>query len=684
MPNRLAQATSPYLLQHADNPVDWWPWCDEAFAEARRRDVPILLSVGYAACHWCHVMAHESFADEQIGALINREYVAIKVDREERPDIDAVYMRATQMLAGAGGWPMTVFLDHDRRPFHAGTYFPPVDRHGMVSFPRVLEGIAGAWRTDRARVAAVAEHVATALRGADEGGQLPRAIVDPALAGTRRADRSAGWGAVAARAVGDLDQDFDPIHGGFGGAPKFPPSMVCEFLLRHHARTGEAIALTMAELTCSAMARGGMYDQLGGGFARYSVDAAWVVPHFEKMLYDNALLARVYLHLWRLTGSASARRVAEQTCDFLLRELCTAQGGFASSLDADSDPVLPGQQREGAFYVWTPQQLQQVLGHTAPEVARWLSVIEAGTFEHGTSVLQLLADPPAPEVWESVRQRLLAARDARPRPPRDDKVVAGWNGLAIAALAEAGMLLQEPRYLDAAVACAGLLVGVHVRDGRLLRVSRDGSAGSALGVLEDYGGAAEGMLTLYQAVGDTAWLDCAADLIRTARRDFDDGAGGFYDTAAEAERLLTRPRDPSDKAAPSGWSLITGAMATLGALTGDGELRAAAEASMAALLAHPVASQPRFFGWGLAVLEGLIAGPLEVAVIGEPGCELHRRALAGTSPGLAVAVGPAGSQYPQLLRDRPAIGGQPTAYVCRDFVCALPTTDPDTLRAQVR
>jgi uncharacterized protein YyaL (SSP411 family) len=685
MANRLASATSPYLLQHAMNPVDWWEWGEEAFAEAVRRDVPVLLSVGYAACHWCHVMAHESFADAEIAAIINEHFVAIKVDREERPDIDAVYMRATQMLTGSGGWPMTVFLDHAGRPFHAGTYFPPQDRMGLPGLPRVLSSIADIWQRDRARVTSLAEKVAAAVRHADASVEGP-AVAGDALMGRRlEADdaRLAEWSGLAARAVAELDDMFDPVHGGYGGAPKFPPSTACEFLLRHHARTGEPMALTMVDLTCAAMARGGMYDQLGGGFARYSVDAAWVVPHFEKMLYDNALLARVYLHLWRATDSALAERVVRETCDFLLRELRTEQGGFASSLDADSDPVLPGQPREGAYYVWTPQQLHDVLGRNAEEIARWLSVDELGTFEHGTSVLQLLEDPRDAAVWVSVRDRLLRARAARPRPARDDKVIAGWNGLAIAALAEAGLLLGEPSYLEAAIRCAELLTSVHLREGRLLRASRDGAAGVAAGVLEDYGGVAEGLLTLYQASGEVRWLDTAAALIDTARRDFADGRGGFYDTSIDAEPLLTRPRDPADHPVPSGWSLLTGAMVTIGALTGDPETTAAAHASMSALLAHPAGGDPRFSGWAMAVREAMLVGPLEVAVIGEAGGPLHRAAMSGTSPGLVVAVGEAHALHPPLLAQRTALDSNGTAYVCRNFTCGLPTTDLFELREQV-
>ncbi len=678
MTNRLARSASPYLLQHAENPVDWWEWGPDAFAEARRRDVPVLLSVGYAACHWCHVMAHESFDDTQLAAMLNDGFVAIKVDREERPDIDAIYMRATQLLTGSGGWPMTVFLDHEARPFHAGTYFPPVDRHGMPGFGRVLASVTGVWRSDRPRVAALAERLAEAIRSVDASASGP---IDPTAALV-----SSGPGATAdpgTEAVAALEEHFDPVHGGFGGAPKFPPSTACEFLLRHHGRTGNPMALTMAELTCTSMARGGMYDQLGGGFARYSVDAAWVVPHFEKMLYDNALLARVYLHLWRATGSALARRVAHETCTFLLRELRTEQGGFASSLDADSDPVLPGQQREGAYYVWSPQQLRDVLGREAEEVERWLSVDELGTFEHGTSVLQLLEDPPAPDVWEAVRARLLDARERRPRPARDDKVVAGWNGLAIAALAEAGILLQEPRFVAAAEECAELLLCVHLADGRLRRVSRDGAAGLADAVLEDYGGLAEGLLTLYQATGRAPWLAAAEQLIVTARKRFGDGGAGFFDTAEDAEPLLTRLRDSADHPLPSGWALLSGAMLTLAALTGDEELRGAARDATAALLVRPGGSDARFAGWAMAVREALVTGPLEVAIVGEPGGELHRTAMSGTSPGLVVAVGEVATPYPGLLADRSRLDGRATAYVCRNFSCRLPTDDSAELAEQV-
>lgn len=427
MPNRLADATSPYLLQHADNPVDWWPWGPEAFEEARRRGVPVLLSVGYAACHWCHVMAHESFEDEKVAEYANEHFVAVKVDREERPDVDAVYMEAVQAATGQGGWPMTVFLTPDKDPFYFGTYFPPEPRHGMPGFRQVLEGVDAAWRERRDEVGEVAARIRADL--------AERAAVYTVGSGVHQPPGEADLH----QALVGLSRGFDAARGGFGGAPKFPPSMAVEFLLRHHARTGSGVALEMAARTCEAMARGGIHDQLGGGFARYSVDAEWVVPHFEKMLYDNALLLRTYLHLWRSTGDALARRVALGTADFLLRELRTPEGGFASALDADSLDPATGKSVEGAYYAWTPEQLAEVLGaEDGATAAELFAVTPEGTFEHGTSVLQLPADPADPAAYERIRAGLLAARSRRPAPARDDKVVAAWNGLAIAALAEAG------------------------------------------------------------------------------------------------------------------------------------------------------------------------------------------------------------------------------------------------------
>jgi uncharacterized protein YyaL (SSP411 family) len=656
MTNRLADQTSPYLLQHQDNPVDWWPWGPEAFAEARRRDVPVLLSVGYAACHWCHVMAHESFEDAETAALMNELFVNVKVDREERPDVDAVYMEATQALTGHGGWPMTVFVTADGDPFFCGTYFPPDDRHGMPSFRHVLRSIAEAWREKRADVVGSAAEITRRLgeRGPAQGGDAP-----PSSADLDAAARS-------------LRATYDAVRGGFGGAPKFPPSMCLEFLLRHHDRTGDGLDLVTG--TCHAMARGGMYDQLGGGFARYSVDAGWVVPHFEKMLYDNALLLRVYAHLWRATGDPLARRVAEETAAFLLRDLRTPEGGFASALDADSEG------EEGRYYVWTPAQLRDVLGNddAAWAAAVW-DVTEEGTFEHGSSVLQRRADPDDEARYERVRAALLDARSKRVPPARDDKVVAAWNGLAIGALAEAGALFGRPDLVAVAVEAADLLDRLHTTDDRLLRTSRNGRAGRNAGVLEDYGDAADGLLALYAATGDDAYVARAGLLLDAVLDHFGAEDGGFYDTADDAEALVRRPQDPTDNATPSGSSAAAGALLTYAALTGSDRHRTAAERALATVT--PLLERhARFVGHAAAVGEALVAGPAEIAVVGEtaPG-PLTTTAWRATSPGAVVAYG---GDVP-LRADRPLVDGQPAAYVCRHFACAAPVTAPDALRALV-
>ncbi|MDG5803377.1 thioredoxin domain-containing protein [Streptomyces ossamyceticus] len=675
MSNRLAQSTSPYLLQHADNPVDWWPWEPAAFEEARRRGVPILLSVGYSSCHWCHVMAHESFEDDETAAYLNAHFVNVKVDREERPDVDAVYMEAVQAATGHGGWPMTVFLTPDAEPFYFGTYFPPAPRHGMPSFRQVLEGVRAAWTDRRDEVAEVAGKIVRDLAGRE----LKFAAVE--VPGEQD----------LAQALLGLTREYDASHGGFGGAPKFPPSMVVEFLLRHAARTGSEGALEMARDTCERMARGGIYDQLGGGFARYSVDREWVVPHFEKMLYDNALLCRVYAHLWRATGSELARRVALETADFMVRELRTAEGGFASALDADSDDGT-GRHVEGAFYVWTPEQLTEVLGEEdARLAAQYFGVTEEGTFEHGASVLQL---PQQESVFDaeriaSVKERLLRARAERPAPGRDDKVVAAWNGLAVAALAETGAYFDRPDLVDAAITAADLLVRLHLDEkARLARTSRDGQAGAHAGVLEDYADVAEGFLALASVTGEGVWLEFAGFLLdHVLVRFVDEESGALYDTAADAEKLIRRPQDPTDNAVPSGWSAAAGALLGYAAHTGSEPHRTAAERALGVVKALGPRA-PRFTGWGLATAEALLDGPREVAIVGPDGDprtrELHRTALLATAPGAVVAVGAEGSDELPLLADRPLVGGAPAAYVCRDFTCDAPTTDTDRLRTALR
>ncbi|MFJ9925980.1 MULTISPECIES: thioredoxin domain-containing protein [Streptomyces] len=670
--NRLAHETSPYLLQHAANPVDWWPWSAEAFEEARRSGRPVLLSVGYSSCHWCHVMAHESFEDQETADYLNEHFVSVKVDREERPDVDAVYMEAVQAATGQGGWPMTVFLTPDAEPFYFGTYFPPEPRHGMPSFRQVLEGVRQAWSTRREEVGEVA-------------GKIVRDLAQREIA--HEGTRPPGEQELAQALLG-LTREYDPQRGGFGGAPKFPPSMVLEFLLRHHARTGAEGALQMARDTCERMARGGLYDQLGGGFARYSVDRDWTVPHFEKMLYDNALLCRVYAHLWRVTGSGLARRVALETADFLVRELRTNEGGFASALDADSDDGS-GRHVEGAYYVWTPEQLRDVLGDDAEVAARFFGVTEEGTFEEGQSVLRLPQDEGVfdAERIASVKSRLLAARDRRPAPGRDDKIVAAWNGLAIAALAETGAYFDRPDLVEAALGAADLLVRVHLDEhARLARTSKDGRVGPNSGVLEDYADVAEGFLALASVTGEGVWLDFAGLLLgHVLARFTDPGSGALYDTAADAERLIRRPQDPTDNATPSGWSAAAGALLSYAAHTGSEAHRTAAERALG-IVGALGPRVPRFIGWGLAVAEALLDGPREVAVVGpsltdEATTTLHRTALQGTAPGAVVAVGtPDGDEFP-LLADRPLVSGAAAAYVCRGFTCDAPTTDPDRLRS---
>ncbi|MGN9805289.1 thioredoxin domain-containing protein [Micromonospora sp. L32] len=676
--NRLADATSPYLLQHADNPVDWWPWSAEAFAEAKRRDVPVLISVGYAACHWCHVMAHESFENEQVGALVNDDFVAIKVDREERPDVDAVYMTATQAMTGQGGWPMTVFATPDGTPFFCGTYFP------RANFVRLLESVAAAWRDQREAVLRQGAAVVEAIGGAQAVGG-PTAPLTAELLDS---------------AADQLSREYDATNGGFGGAPKFPPHMNLLFLLRHHQRTGSARSLEIARHTAEAMARGGIHDQLAGGFARYSVDAHWTVPHFEKMLYDNALLLRFYAQLWRLTGDRMARRVARDTARFLADELHRAGEGFASALDADTEGV------EGLTYAWTPAQLVAALGE---EDGRWAAdlfeVTEEGTFEHGTSVLRLArdvddADPEIKARWRDVVGRLLVARDTRPQPARDDKVVAAWNGLAITALAEflrVAALYASPDDEDANLMegvtivadgamrdAAEHLAAVHVVDGRLRRASRDKVVGEPAGVLEDYGCVAEAFCAMHQLTGEGRWLELAGGLLDVALARFAAPGGGFYDTADDAEQLVARPADPTDNATPSGRSAIVAALVAYAALTGENRYREAAEAALATV-APIVGRHARFTGYAATVGEALLSGPYEIAVatddaVGDP---LVAAAVRHAPPGAVVVAGRPDQPGVPLLADRPLVDGRPTAYVCRGFVCQRPVTSVDDLVAQL-
>ncbi|HTJ68692.1 MAG TPA: thioredoxin domain-containing protein [Actinospica sp.] len=595
--NRLAAATSPYLLQHADNPVSWWPWGEEAFAEARRRNVPLLISIGYSSCHWCHVMAHESFSDPTTASAMNAGFVCVKVDREERPDVDAVYMTATQAMTGHGGWPMTVFADHLGRPFFCGTYFPPRSRGSVPGFLQVLAQVAAAWAGKRDEVTQVGEAVAARMAelavpvgGRRQSVEAPAAVELDAAVERITAEYSS-------------DEEHAGIGAGFGGAPKFPPSMTLLQLLRHHARTESAASLAMVAQTCNAMARGGIYDQLGGGFSRYAVDATWTVPHFEKMLYDNALLLRVYAVLWRTSPSPLYRRIAEETAGFMIRELGTASGGFASALDADTDGV------EGLTYAWTYRQLAEVLGEDDAKIAAAAyEVTKAGNFEDGKSVLRLAAEPSGeaknPEDVKRVAAKLRVARAQRPQPGRDDKIVASWNGLAISALVEASAALGRSDLLRSAVRCGQLLVDVHLEDGRLVRTSRDGKASENPGVLEDYGCVAEAFVALHTATGQRSWLDHAATLLETIRTQFR-ADGGLYDTAADAAPLYFRPSDPTDNASPSGTSAAAAAFAAYAQATGSQDALHDAYSALAA--SRALGSQaPRFAGYGLAVAEQLI------------------------------------------------------------------------------
>jgi uncharacterized protein YyaL (SSP411 family) len=647
--NRLSGATSPYLLQHSDNPVDWWEWSPEAFAEAKRRDVPVMISVGYAACHWCHVMAHESFEDHDVASLVNAKLVAIKVDREERPDVDAVYMTATQAMTGQGGWPMTVFATADGQPFFCGTYFP------KPTFVRVVEAVADAWRTQRDAVLQQGAAVVEAVANSQGGGLEPGTITPELLDG----------------AADQLKQEHDQTYGGFGGAPKFPPHLAMLFLLRHYQRTRDEQALEIVRHTAEAM-------------ARYSVDTRWVVPHFEKMLYDNALLLRVYTMLWRLTADPLARRVADETARFMVRDLYQPGGGFASSLDADTAGV------EGSTYVWTPQQLRAVLGDEADFAADLFDVTDRGSFEHGTSVLRLArdidaADPAIVQRWQRVRETLLSARVDRPQPTLDDKVIVAWNGLALTALAEYESIVDSvpADVAEATRATAAYLAQKHLIDGRLRRASRHGVVGEPVGVLDDYGCLAEAFAALHQLTSDGRWLALAGQLCDTALAHFADAAGGFHDTADDAETLVARPADPTDNATPSGVSSIASALLTYSALSGEPAYHEAGRRALESI-APLLARHARFAGYAAAAGEALLSGPYEIAVTTGPGDD----ALAATArrlapPGAVVVVGAPDATGVPLLADRPLIDGRATAYVCQGFVCNRPVTDVDELTANL-
>ncbi|MDT5365567.1 MAG: uncharacterized protein QOC69_7329 [Mycobacterium sp.] len=651
--NALGAATSPYLRQHADNPVHWQEWSAEALAEAASRDVPILLSIGYAACHWCHVMAHESFEDDDVAAAMNAGFVCIKVDREERPDLDAVYMNATVALTGQGGWPMTCFLTPDGRPFFCGTYYP------KPGFLQLLAAVDDTWRNRRAEVEQASDQIAGELRSMASG--LPGG--GPALVSE-----------LCDHAVAGVLADEDVARGGFGRAPKFPPSALLEALLRSWERTG--VSLDAVERTCTAMARGGIYDQLAGGFARYSVDPSWVVPHFEKMLYDNALLLRAYAHWARRTGNPLARKVAGETARFIIDGL-GAGGMFTSSLDADTAGV------EGLTYVWTPAQLRDVLGD---DDGRWaaglFAVTDAGTFEHGSSVLQLPVDPDDGDRFDRVRAALSAARAVRPQPGRDDKVVTAWNGFAITALAEASVALDAPELLAAATACARAIVELHLVDGRLRRASLGGRVGDSAAILEDHAALATGLLTLFQLTGDGQWLETAVLLLDVALDHFadPDREGRWFDTADDAEQLMVRPSDPIDGATPSGAALIAEALQLAAHLAPLADRYAAATSAALSAATPLLVKQPRSGGHWLAVAEAAVRGPIQIAVACDSADSELLAAARTLAPGGAVVVGGVVDSS-ELLLGRDRIGGRDAAYVCRGRVCDLPVTTTAELAA---
>ncbi|MGH2906385.1 MAG: thioredoxin domain-containing protein [Solirubrobacterales bacterium] len=663
MPNALAGESSPYLLQHAENPVEWYPWGDEAIALARELDRPILLSIGYASCHWCHVMAHESFEDAETASYMNDHFVSIKVDREERPDIDAIYMEAAQAMTGHGGWPLTAFLTPQQVPFFAGTYFPPEPRPNMPSFRQLMMSIEEAWRTQREDIEASGEVMVNSLSRTARLKAPPDPVDASALT-------EAGTGLIGA---------YDERFGGFGGAPKFPAASVIDFLLAGHDERRREIALD----TLRKMAAGGIYDQLGGGFARYSVDERWSIPHFEKMLYDNALLARNYLHAWQLTGDDEFARVVRETLDWMLTEMRGDEGGFASALDADSIDS-DGHLEEGAFYAWDIDELREVIGASAPghvgDFFAYWGVIDHGEFE-GKNVLFVNAPerkPPEPEFAE-VRTALYRRRADRHWPGRDDKRIASWNALAIAALAEAGAVLGEARYREAAIACAEFAERELKTDGGwLLRSTLDGRPGPP-GYLEDHAYMAGALLTLYEATFDERWFVRARELADIAIARFADPEGGFFSVADDHEQLIVRRKDIEDSPIPSSNAAIALVLLRLSAFTGDAEYRRLAGETLQ-MIQKVAARFPTGFGHALQAIDFYLGPVKELALIGDDVSALTATARKTFRPKVVLAGGAAGADTRvPLLADRPTVDGKPSAYVCESFACQRPVTEPAEL-----
>jgi uncharacterized protein YyaL (SSP411 family) len=679
MPNHLVSETSPYLLQHSDNPVDWYPWGDEAFEKARRENKPVLLSIGYSACHWCHVMAHESFEDEEIAKLMNDNFVNIKVDREERPDLDQIYMNAVQMMTHHGGWPMTVFLTPDAVPFYGGTYFPPQDRYNIPGFPRVLIGVAEAYRERQDDIRETGVSLVNELRRlSDTGGSdhpIERELLDAAYVGIIR--------------------NYDSTNGGFGGAPKFPPAMTLEFLLRTYVRTGNRDALEMVSHTCRKMANGGMYDQLGGGFHRYSTDARWLVPHFEKMLYDNALLSRLYLHYFQVTNEQQARETVEGILDYVLREMTHPDGGFYSTQDADSEG------HEGKFFVWDIGEVRRALGERDVELfCSYYNVTEAGNFEgknipNVTRSLQEVAathnisESQLRDSLEQSRRKLFKQRETRIKPDRDEKILTAWNGLMLASFAEAGVVLKRPDYTDAARRNAEFVLANLRRDGGLLRTWKDGTA-KFNAYLEDYAFLAEGLLTLFETTGEQRWLSEALAVTERMVEEFwDDEGGGFFFTGKSHESLIVRAKDYFDNATPSGNSVAAMALLRLAALTGRENYQ-----DLATAVLREVADQtrryPSGFGYALSAADFLLSTPKEVAIVGKDQAnitpllaETWRRYLPNKVVAPAFGDYSEAAEVTPLLAGRPLVNGSATAYVCERFTCKQPVTEVSRLSEEL-
>ena len=656
--NSLINETSPYLLQHAHNPVDWYPWKEAAFERAKAEDKPVLVSIGYSACHWCHVMENESFEDEKIAAIMNEHFINIKVDMEERPDVDQIYMSFVQLTTrGGGGWPMNVFLTPDKRPFFGGTYFPPSPRHGMASWPQILAGIAEGYRERRDEFETRANDIVSELQR--------MSIVEPATGGLSTE--------LLDQAFMSFSRTFDTVNGGFGGAPKFPPAMSLEFLLRYHNRTGEDRALAIVEHTLNKMANGGIYDQLGGGFHRYTVDAIWLVPHFEKMLYDNAQLIRVYLHAYQVTGNDFYKRIAIETLEYVRREMLDSSGGFYSTQDADSEG------EEGKFFVWTPEEVMSILGEEeGRSFCEFYDVTDVGNFE-GESILNVKAPVttvPGSDSYADARSRLFAGREKRIKPHRDEKVLTAWNGLMLAAFADAAAVLGDEDYLKVAQRNAEFISSQMQSDGRLLRTWKNGSA-KLNGYLEDYANVADGLVTLYQGSGEERYLSEAKRLADLMITEFwDDENGGFFFTSNDHEELIVRNKDLYDNATPSGNSVAADVLLRLAKLTGDDRYERFG-VTVLRLAASQLKRHPQGFGRTLSALEFYLAETMEIVVIGERDSqiarEVHKRYLPDSVIVMADEV-KIDALTQHLLEGRNKIDGLPTAYVCENFVCQRPVT----------